>query len=341
MSIEDHLEFRLLKYFAAVVEAGTFTAAAAHLHVAQSSVSTQIRALEDILNVQLFDREHGYVLTAEGRLMLRYAKSSLKTRTRFIQTLQAIHSSTLHPLRLGFSPFVQKGLLHSVSAVYKEVLPDCQMMPESGDTDQIIERIRTNKLDAAIVTLPIVGDNLELHVLDREPLVVCMKSTDPLAEHEAAPPSSLNNKISIFAYQKHHPAAYNGLLEMFTAAGITPRSCEPTHNIEHIQWMVKEGHCYSLMRAGRALMNGLVTRPIAGVDLIIETALVLRADNENPALFLFVEELMNRFRQSPEIPEKVPVTSVRVRVHGRKTSAEKDDQIDLFTVVDKQIASAS
>lgn len=337
MSIDDHLEFRLLKYFVAVVEAGTFTAAAVRLHVAQSAVSTQIRALEDILNVQLFDREHGNTLTAEGRLMFRYAKSSLKTRTRFIQTLQAIHSATLQPLRLGFSPFVQKGLLHSVSAVYKEVLPDCEMMPESGDTDQLIERIRTNKLDAAIVTLPIAGDDLELHVLESEPLVVCMKYTDPLAEYEAAPPSSLNNKISIFAYQKHHPAAYNGLLEMFTVVGITPRPCEPTHNIEHIQWMVKEGHCYSLMRSGRTLMNGLVTRPIAGLDLTIETALILRADNESPALFLFVEELMNRFRQSTEYPEKNPVASVRVRVTARKTSREnKDDQIDLFTVGDKR-----
>src|ERR1700733_14912125 len=90
MSIDDHLEFRLLKYFVAVVEAGTFTAAAARLHVAQSAVSKTIRALEDILNVTLFDREHGNTLTAEGRLMFRYAKSSLKTRTRFIQTLQAI-----------------------------------------------------------------------------------------------------------------------------------------------------------------------------------------------------------------------------------------------------------
>jgi DNA-binding transcriptional LysR family regulator len=335
MSIDDHLEFRLLKYFVAVVEAGTFTAAAARLHVAQSAVSTQIRALEDILNVTLFDREHGNTLTAEGRLMFRYAKSSLKTRTRFIQTLQAIHSATLQPVRLGFSSFVQKGLLHSVSTVYKEVLPDCEMMPESGDTDQVIERIRTDKLDAAIVTLPIAGDDLELYILERERLVACMRNTDPLAEYDAVPPSSLNNKISIFTYQKHHPAAYDRLLEMFTAVGITPRPCEPTQNIEHVQWMVKEGHCYSLMRAGRTLMNGLVTRPVAGVDWTIDTALVLRADNENPALFLFVEELVNRFGQSTEIPQKKPVASVRVRTHGRKTSAEKeDDQIDLFTGVD-------
>ncbi len=337
MSIEDHLEFRLLKYFVAVVEAGTFTAAAARLHVAQSAVSTQIRALEDILNVTLFDREHGNSLTAEGRLMFHYAKSSLKTRTRFIQTLQAIHSGTLQPLRLGFSPFVQKALLHSVSAVYKEVLPDCEMIPESGDTDQVIERIQSNKLDAAIVTLPVVGDDLEAHVLEREPLVVCMRNTDPLAEYEVVPPSSLDNKISIFTYQRHHPTAYNRLVEMFAEIGITPRPCEPTLNIEHVQWMVREGHCYSLIRAGRTLMNGLVTKPIAGVDWTIDTALVLRTDNENPALSLFVEELTNRFRQSPEIPEKKPVASVRVRATRPKTSHEKnDDQIDLFAVADKR-----
>ncbi len=337
MSIEDHLEFRLLKYFVAVVEAGTFTAAAALLHVSQSAISTQIRALEDILNVTLFDREHGNTLTAEGRLMYRYAKSSLKTRTRFLQTLQAIHSATLQPLRLGFSPFVQKGLLHLVSTVYKEVLPDCEMVPQSGDPEQVIERIRANKLDAAILTLPVVGDDLEIHVLEREPLVVCMRREDALAAYEAVPPSSLDNKISVFTYQKHHPAAYNRLLEMFTEVGITPRPCEPTLNIEHVQWMVREGLCYSLIRAGRTLMNGLVTRPIAGVDWTIDTALLLRANNENPALYLFVEELMNSFRQSPETPEKKPVASVRVRAHGRKASAEKDDeQIDLFTVADKR-----
>ncbi len=305
--------------------------------MAQSAVSTQIRALEDILNVTLFDRDHGNSLTAEGRLMFHYAKSSLKTRTRFIQTLQAIHSATLQPLRLGFSPFVQKTLLHSVSAVYKEVLPDCEMIPESGDTDQIMERIRSSKLDAALVTLPVSEDDLEPHVLERESLVVCMRNTDPLAEYEAVSPSSLNNKISIFTYQRHHPTAYDRLVKMFAEIGVTPRPCEPTLNVEHVQWMVREGHCYSLIRAGRTLMNGLVTRPIAGVDWTIDTALVLRADNENPALSLFVDELTNRFRQSPEIPEKKPVVSVRVRATRPKASREKEgDQIDLFALTDKR-----
>lgn len=57
MSLDDYLEFRLLKYFLAVVEAGGFSAAAARLYISQSTISTQIGKLEDMLNVQLFDRE--------------------------------------------------------------------------------------------------------------------------------------------------------------------------------------------------------------------------------------------------------------------------------------------
>ena len=331
MSLDDHLEFRLLKYFLAVVEAGTFTAAATRLYVSQSTISTQIGKLEDILNVQLFDREHGYKLTAEGKLMRHYAESTLKRRKHFVHTLLAIHSASVEPLRLGFSPFVQKRQLHAVSATYKELLPDCEIIPESGDTDEILERIRARKLDAALLTLPVLGDDFGVHVIESHRMLVCMRADDPLAKYDAVPPSELNNKISIFTYQKHHPAAYSRLLEMFNELGIEPRPCQPTMNIEHIQWMVKEGHCYSVIRAGRALLDGLVAKPISGADWTVDTALVTRADNENPALSLFIEELLDPLRHTPELPIKKPVVSVTVDVAKKKPYADiEHDQMALF-----------
>lgn len=334
MSLDDYLEFRLLKYFFTVVEAGSFTAAATRLYVSQSTISTQIGKLEDILNVQLFDREHGYKLTVEGRLMEHYAESTLKRRKHFIQTLLAIHSASLEPLRLGFSPFVRKQLLHFVSTTYKELLPDCELLPESGDTEDILARLRAEKLDAALLTLPVLGNDLEVRLLEQERLLVCLRNDDPLAKYDAVPPSALDNRISIFTYQKHHPAAYAHLVEMFAEIGITPRPCQPTQNIEHVQWMVKEGLCYSLMRAGRSLLSGLIIKPIAGVDWTIDTALVLRASNENPALSWFIEELVDPFRHVSEVPEKKPVVSVTVHTGKRKTVTEPDDdQMALFGIV--------
>ena len=99
MSVYEHLEFRLLKYIVAVAEAGTFTAAASRLHVSQSALSTQIRGLEDNLGIQIFDRERGTALTAEGKVLLRYGREALKTREHIVQTVQAIQAGRMTPLR--------------------------------------------------------------------------------------------------------------------------------------------------------------------------------------------------------------------------------------------------
>jgi DNA-binding transcriptional LysR family regulator len=55
MSVYDHLEFLHIRYIIAIAEEGTFTAAAARLHIVQSALSRQIRELEDVLGVQIFE----------------------------------------------------------------------------------------------------------------------------------------------------------------------------------------------------------------------------------------------------------------------------------------------
>jgi DNA-binding transcriptional LysR family regulator len=313
MNVHEYLEFRHLKYIIAIAETGTFTAAAARLHVSQSAISAQIAALEDQFGFQIFDRENANALTTEGRILLRYGLESLRTREHIVQTLKAIHAGTLVPLRLGFTPFVEKTLLRSVTNLYRELLLDCEIVAETGDTDEIASRVRQDDLHAAIVTLPIRSDDLEVTVLEREPLVVLMRSDDPLTVHAEIPLSTLNQTICIFTYQRHHPAAYDQLVAMFHEVGITPLSCKPTMNIEHVQWMVNEGGCYSLLRASQPLHSGLVTRPIAGVDWTIDSAFISRAGRQHPALSLFTQELRKHFRVASQIPEKKSVASVGVR----------------------------
>ena len=167
MSLYEHLEFRLLKYIVAVAESGTFTAAASRLHVAQSALSTQIRGLEDNLGIKVFDRERGTALTAEGKVLVRYGREALETRQHIVDTVQAIRAGRMTPLRLGFTPFVRRVFLHSVSAIYKEMIPDSEIVPESVEADEIGARIRDVDLDAVLLTLPIADDHLRVNVIDR------------------------------------------------------------------------------------------------------------------------------------------------------------------------------
>jgi len=69
------MDWDRLRIFYTVAEAGSFTAAAGKLNLGQSSVSRQIRALEDSLNVTLFNRHaRGLVLTQEGEYLLNAAR---------------------------------------------------------------------------------------------------------------------------------------------------------------------------------------------------------------------------------------------------------------------------
>jgi DNA-binding transcriptional LysR family regulator len=331
MSDSEHLDFRLLKYIVAIAEEGTFTAAAARLHLSQSALSSQIRALEDNLGIKIFDRERGATLTPEGKVLRRYGKEGLRTRDHIVQTIQAIHAGRMTPLRLAFTPFVLNPLLKEASNLYRELIPDSEIFAESEDTEEAIARVRDGECDAALVTLPIQSDGLAVHVLERERLVVCMRIDDPLATKDAVPSSALDNKISVFTYQKHHPVAYERLVRMFAEIGITPRPCKPTMNIDHVQWMVKEGACYSLIRAGRPLASGLTTRPIEGIDWTIDTAIVCNNEHRNPALSLLIEELPKRYGMQPVIPDKKPVLSVRTNEGIKRTKGQNEkDQMALF-----------
>jgi DNA-binding transcriptional LysR family regulator len=330
MSIYDHLEYRLLKYLLAVAEKGTFTAAAVKLAVFQPALSTQIGTLESVLGFKIFDRENGNAPTPEGAVLLHFALESLQSRENVIETIRAIHTGSLMPLRMGFSAFVEKGLLGTVTQAYKDLLPNCAVLPEAGDTDELVQRVRDDSLDTALVTLPVNEDGLQVNVLNRDRLLVSMRSDDPLAECDAVPSSALNGKLSIFSYQRHHPAAYARILRVLEEHGITLRPCQPTMNLEHVHWLVKEGHCYTLVRESRQLANGLVARPVTDIEWTIDTVLITKTDDPHPALSLLILELTKNYHPSTQTHEmqQHPHKSAGTPVHGKTKSNER--QLGLF-----------
>ena len=332
MGVSEYLDFRLLKYIIAVAEEGTFTAAAARLNLSQSALSTQIKALEDNLGVKIFDRERGTTLTAEGKVLLRYGREGIRTRDHIVETIQAIHAGRMKPLRLGFTPFVLNPLLKTVSDLFRDLISDGDIIPESGSTQEVGAWLRQSECDAALVTLPINSEALDITILERDRLLVCMRQDDPLAAGDSIPALALDQKICIFTYQKNHPVAYERLVQMFGELGVTPRACKPTMNIDHVQWMVKEGGCYSLIRAGRNLAPGLTTRPIAEVEWTIDTAIACRKEHGNPALSLLVEELQKRCHVEPQSYEKKPPVSAGPEAVPRaRKSVKSEAQISLFS----------
>src|SRR5258707_13440025 len=101
------VELRLYRYVAVLAEELNFTRAAARLHVAQPSLSKQIRELESYLGAQLFDRTKRDVrLTAAGEAFTAEARLTLFHAERAVQGPRAPKGQYPRPWRRGDSAMV-------------------------------------------------------------------------------------------------------------------------------------------------------------------------------------------------------------------------------------------
>ncbi|MGI0135369.1 MAG: LysR family transcriptional regulator, partial [Candidatus Micrarchaeaceae archaeon] len=216
----DTVEFRHFRYFVAVAEEGNFTRAAKRLHVAQSSLSFQIKQFEESIPAQLFVRDKsGVKLTPAGDALMPYAKQLLRIKDQALEATSAIHSGKAPPLQLGFSLFINHALVEMAMKSYGRLFPDSKVFPTSDFTARLLELLNEGNLQAALVTLPIEKRGLIVQQIASERLLVCLRKDDPQATEPSVPPLKLAAKLQISFDSKYHPTFYTHLNGLLSHAG--------------------------------------------------------------------------------------------------------------------------
>jgi DNA-binding transcriptional LysR family regulator len=181
----EALEFRHLRYFIAVAEHRTFSRAAERLHISQPALSAQIKQLEDALDVMLIIRgADGNSVIPAGRAFLSFAKQLLELRDRAIKETSLVHSGAHLPFRFGYSPFVNHDLVTEAVKSYRELAPEGRIEPSSASSGPFSAMVAARELDAAIVSLPLIEQELVVKIICVEKLVICLRADDPLAREE-------------------------------------------------------------------------------------------------------------------------------------------------------------
>lgn len=166
------LNFHHLHYFWAVAKEGNLTRAAQSLHVSQSSLSTQIRALEEQLGHPLFIRSgRSLLLTEAGRMALDYADTIFALGSELQTTLQGSQQAS-QALRIGavatLSRNFQENLLRPLLG-----REDLRITLESGSLDELLERLALHKLDVVLTNKAVSADaqrTWQCRLLDRQTL---------------------------------------------------------------------------------------------------------------------------------------------------------------------------
>jgi molybdate transport repressor ModE-like protein len=179
------IELRHLAALQAVAEEGSFGRAAKRLGYTQSAISQQIAALERIVDARLVERPGGprrVYLTEAGEMLLRHADGIVARLHAAQADLAALARGAAGPLRIGTYQSVGNKILPALLRRFSAQLPDVQIeLRESHADDELLSAVERGELDLTFTMLPPTEGPFETLELMRDPYVLLVPATSPLA----------------------------------------------------------------------------------------------------------------------------------------------------------------
>jgi DNA-binding transcriptional LysR family regulator len=203
------VEFGQLRSFVVVAEELHFRRAADRLHLAQPSVSKQIRTLEAELGVQLFDRNRrGATLTAAGEALLTEARELLVRADQAAANTRATGTGERGRLRLSLTRSLTGGIAGAILDEYRARYPEVQIELSVGNTMLHVEQLHAGDIDVGFVRPPLEDPGLEELPLGREPMVCVLPKGHRLTGRRRVRPEDLRDEPLVWWPESHGPGAW-------------------------------------------------------------------------------------------------------------------------------------
>ncbi|XPP27372.1 MAG: LysR substrate-binding domain-containing protein [Leucobacter sp.] len=258
---------RQMAYFVAVVEHGSFAAAAARLFVSPSAIADSVADLEAALGAQLCIRRraHGVSLTSAGAKAAEDARRLLAQAREFQLSLASSPDELVGPIAVGCYPTLASTVLPPLLDVFEREHPRVELLVVEASQDLLCRDVITGGIDLAFVYETLVTEvparrrlaELRAHALFAE--------GHPLA---AEPSVSLEQLAEEPLILFDTPPADSHTLSLFSARGLMPRIRHRTGSYEAARTLVGRGLGYGIFIQHRpANMASLDGDPLIAVEI--------------------------------------------------------------------------
>jgi DNA-binding transcriptional LysR family regulator len=288
-------ELAQLRCFTTVATELNFRRAAERLNMTQPPLSRQIQLLEHHLGVELFTRStRSVALTAAGRAFFIEAQTLLEHAQQAALAAKRIAEGDIGSVTISFVGSAVYEFLPKVIAEARLSQPHVKISLTEMNTYSQHEALRARRIDLGIVRAPLLQAGYETECLVREPFVLAVPGSHPLASAAAVSVQDLDAQP--FLMYSH--SAYPPFNELLTG---TLRSSQVAP--EYVQWLGSSLTILALVNAGMGLalvprcatnvvFKNVVFRDIdLGEGVRSELHLVWRSDNDNPACMMLLEAI--------------------------------------------------
>ena len=285
------MDLRLLRYFAAVAETEHMGRAAARLHISQSPLSRQIRALEADLGLTLFVRERQRIrITAAGRWLLEEARLLLEHAERVEREARDRAAGRAGGLSIGFVRGVMwNGVLPAALRRFRRGHPEAGIALHNMSSPAQIAALGSGQIDVGFVHLPGEQEGLRVQCVSAEPLVLALPQGHALARKRNVAMGDLAGEGWLALSREAAPATYERLLGMCAEAGFTARPRWEANSPATLLNLVESGLGAAILPASarRAAPRAVVFREMPWFPYRARTFMVRRSEASSRLIEMF------------------------------------------------------
>jgi DNA-binding transcriptional LysR family regulator len=293
-------ELAQLRCFTTVATELNFRRAAERLNMTQPPLSRQIQLLEHNLGVMLFTRStRSVALTAAGRAFFVEAQNLLERAQQAAASAKRFAEGDTGTVSISFVGSAVYEFLPKVITEARLKQPHVKISLSEMNTYQQHEALRARRIDLGIARAPLLEPGYETECLVREPFVLAVPSSHPLATAETVEVADLNDQPFLMYSHAAYPPFNELLTGMLRSARVAP---------QYVQWLGSSLTILALVNAGMGLalvprcatsvvFKDVVFRDIdLGEGVQSELHLIWGDDNDNPAFAMLLEAIRGAVR---------------------------------------------
>ncbi|BCY05431.1 LysR family transcriptional regulator [Actinoplanes sp. L3-i22] len=290
------MDLRQLEYFVAVAETGSFTRAAERVHITQSGVSAQVKALEHELGAELFDRSGRTArLTDAGAVALRHARAALDSTLDLRDAIDDVKGLIRGRLTIGMVIGCEVAPLFDALAAFHRDHPGIELELAEANSDHLVAGVRAGAFDVALAGLAgAPPEHLASQVIVSERLVALTAPGSELAGRGRVTVAGLRS------YQIVCLPQGTGIRDVLDQAGVADSGLRPEVALvatspDTVAGLARRGLGVAVLSESMAAAHpDLVAVPIDGIGIPALLALVW-PERTSPALAAFLKRCLAAF----------------------------------------------
>lgn len=286
------VDVRRLRYFLAVAEELHFGRAADRLAIAQPALSRQIASLEQAIGALLFDRTRSNIhLTAAGEALLPRARDILVRVADAARVAKRASEGTIGAIQVGFVGSATFSILPGILNAYRTDHREVELVLHAMNTAELRAALVDRSIDVAFARPGIQDPEIVSETIFKEPLIVALPESDPLAAHNHIALADLSLRPFVLYPRYPRPNFADTIIQLCRLEGFSPDIAQETMEIQTALSLVSVGAGVSIVpeSASEAQLNGVAYRQILGDVPQTQLSLAYRRDNRSPLVSGFCQ----------------------------------------------------